>query len=97
MGVVNKYDELFSSNGEVPEYATQAEAIAEANRLGGTGAHSHEDEEGNIIYMPFATHEEYETAIGNMVAEPEFKVNMRNKIRMRLEELMESTSTNQGL
>ena len=47
--------------------------------------------------MPFATHEEYETAIGNMVAEPEFKVNMRNKIRMRLEELMESTSTNQGL
>lgn len=97
MGVVNKYDELFRGSQEVPEYATEAEAIAEANRLGGTGAHSHEGEDGSTIYMPFATHDEYEAATGNMVAEPEFKTNMRNKIRTRLEELMSSTSTNQGL
>lgn len=97
MSVVNKYDELFRGGDDVPEYATEAEAIAEANRLGGTGAHSHEGEDGSTIYMPFATHDEYEAAVGAMVAEPEFKTNMRNKIRTRLEELMSSTSTNQGL
>ena len=98
INVVNKYEEMFGNDQiEAPSYSTEAEAIAEANRLGGTGAHEHVQEDGSSIYMPFETHEEYEAAIGMTASEPEFKNNMRDKIRTRLEELMSSTSTNKGL
>ena len=98
INVVNKYEEMFGNDQiEAPSYSTEAEAIAEANRLGGTGAHEHVQEDGSSIYMPFETHELYEAAIGMTASEPDFKNNMRDKIRTRLEELMSSTSTNKGL
>ena len=46
-------------------YTTIDEAIARANELGGDGYHEHEFD-GEVVYMPFATHQEYEDAIAAM-------------------------------
>ena len=43
-------------------YTTQQEAEARARELGGSGFHTHEYD-GETIYMPFETHEEYEEAV----------------------------------
>ena len=43
-------------------YTTIDEAIARANELGGDGYHQHEFD-GEVVYMPFETHDEYEDAI----------------------------------
>tara|TARA_R100001163_G_C5067964_1_gene207577 strand:+ start:3000 stop:5219 length:2220 start_codon:yes stop_codon:yes gene_type:complete len=45
-------------------YTTQEEAEARARELGGSGYHTHEYD-GQTIYMPFETHEEYEEAVKN--------------------------------
>lgn len=42
-------------------YTTAEEAEARAEELGGSGYHEHEFD-GETVYMPFATHEEYEEA-----------------------------------
>jgi len=98
MGTLDKYNMMFDESKQAPSYATAEEAQAEAERLGGTGIHSHQEEDGSTVYMPFATHEEYESAIGVSTTEHKlFKTQMRDKIRMRLEELLDSTSTNNGL
>jgi HK97 family phage portal protein len=44
-------------------FSTQEAAEARASQLGGEGFHSHMTEAGETIFMPFATHEEYEAAI----------------------------------
>jgi hypothetical protein len=44
------------------EFATLAEAEKRAEELGCSGTHTH-DEDGNKIYMPCATHEEYESRL----------------------------------
>jgi hypothetical protein len=48
---------------QMEEYPTEEQAVARANELGGSGFHSHTMEDGVVVYMPFATHEEYEAAI----------------------------------
>lgn len=47
----------------VEEYETQEQAEARAQELGGSGFHTHMREDGVTIYMPFATHQEYENAM----------------------------------
>jgi hypothetical protein len=44
--------------------------------------------------MPFSTHAQFEAAIG--FEGDEFKTEMRNKIRMRLEQLLSATTTTNG-
>jgi hypothetical protein len=46
--------------------------------------------------MPFATHEEYEAAVGDTDA-TELKQTMRDQLRQRLKQLMLSTSTSNSL
>jgi hypothetical protein len=47
--------------------------------------------------MPFATHLEYELASGERSeADEEFKTEMRDKIRMRLSQLLSASTTNSG-
>ena len=45
-------------------YTTQEEAEDRAEELGGSGSHVHQFD-GDDVYMPFDTHEEYEEAIEN--------------------------------
>ena len=44
-------------------FSTQEAAEERATQLGGEGFHTHMTEAGETIFMPFATHEEYEAAI----------------------------------
>lgn len=87
----------------VEEFATQAQAVARALELGGSGFHIHETEEGDTIYMPFETHEEYDKQIleGQQDImddeQPEFRESVRDKIRDRMTQLLNSTSTSNSL
>ena len=48
-------------------FTTEAEAEERAEAIGCVGSHSH-DEDGNIIYMPCKTHEEYIELTGRDVS-----------------------------
>ncbi len=100
----DRYNAAFDTDNEyvVRDYETEAEAEAEANRLGGTGTHSHTREDGLVTYMPFATHEEYEMRLEmltgvDMEEAPAFKQNLKEKIQMRLNQLIDSTYSNNSL
>ena len=56
-------------------YTTQDEAEARAEELGGSGFHEHEFD-GEVVYMPFETHEEYEAAMKAYDDEEEIKAEM---------------------
>ena len=90
------------------EFATQAEAEARARELGGSGTHTHTLEDGTVIHMPFKSHGEYELQLEknnpgvdyeerNSINAPGIKEVMRDKVRNRLEELLNSTSSENGL
>lgn len=97
LNVLDKYEQMFADGSSIRDYETIAEAEAEASRLGGSGHHSHTREDGVVTYMPFATHLEYELATGERTeADTEFKTEMRDKIRMRLSQLLSATTTNGG-
>ena len=93
LNVLEKYEQTFGIQPQ--SFETREQAEAEAQRLGGTGAHSHEAD-GIISYMPFNTHAEYEAAIGVNEDDIEFRTNMRDKIRKRMLQLIEASTTNNG-
>ncbi len=102
--MLTKYDELFA--GTTPfvaeTFSTQQQAEQRATELGGTGSHSH-TEDGVTVYMPFSSHQQYESTLEqqNPGVDYEentgFKEDMRDKIRDRLEQLLNSTSSENGL
>ena len=100
-----RYNSVFhvdSVEYTIRDYTTEAEAEAEAQRLGGTGTHSHTREDGLVTYMPFATHEEYELRIEmatgeEMHEEPQFKEDLKTKLKERLQQLIDSTYSNNSL
>lgn len=86
---------------EAETYETQAEAEAKARELGGTGFHTHTREDGVTIYMPFNTHAEYEMrvemATGLDAEEKNYKEEIRDKIRTRLEQLIDGSYSENSL
>jgi hypothetical protein len=104
MNVLEKYKQNFAGTTpfEAEKFATSAEAEQRANQLGGSGFHSH-DEDGTTLYMPFANHPEYERALEranpgtDYEEKTDFEETMRDKIRQRLEQLLEASTTNNGL
>ena len=111
MQLLHEYEDMFmhseTEQYDIEDYTTEAQAIKVAERLGGTGFHTHTREDGLVTYMPFATHLEYEQAIestGNGepaseqdLQDTEFLIDMRDKIRMRLKQLLDSSTTSNGL
>jgi len=87
MGDVTEY--------KVQDFPTEAEAEAEANKLGGTGTHSHTREDGLVTYMPFATHLEYELAIEqqnpgiDLEEDTGFEKEYREKLRERMKQIID--------
>jgi len=84
-------------------FATQAEAEARAVELGSSGFHTHEVN-GETVYIPFNTHEEYELVLelnnpgvdyeeSNSIAGGSVKEELRERIQSRLEELLGNTGT----
>jgi hypothetical protein len=106
MLTMERYEKAFGmvDNGDVDvtveQFGTEQEAVARAIELGGSGFHSHVLEDGNTIYMPFATHDEYEQILevsSSSYDEPEFRESVRDKIRDRMAQLLTSTSTSNSL
>jgi hypothetical protein len=98
-----RFNEVFGADLEytIRDYETQAEAEAEAQRLGGSGFHTHTREDGLVTYMPFATHEELELRMemrsGVDAEEVNYKEDIREKLKDRLTQLIEGSSTNNSL
>ena len=100
-----RYNAVFQADAtefEAKSYNTPEEAEAEAQRLGGTGIHSHESEDGTTIYMPFTTHQEYEMRMEMMTGmdmqeAPNFKKQLKEKLSKRLQQLIDSTYSNNSL
>ena len=66
-------------------YTTIDEAIARANELGGDGYHEHEFD-GEVVYMPFATHQEYEDAIAAMEEQKDVSDAVEKGLKKKVEE-----------
>lgn len=101
-----RYSSVFLTGVETytPEtFETQEAAENRARELGGTGGfHTHTREDGVTIYMPFNTHDEYEMRmqmVNGVATEeaPQFKETLKNKIKQRLDQLIESTYSSNGL
>ena len=56
--VDQEFEEVKEMVGQ-DEYTTQQEAAERAKEIGCEGTHTHEKEDGSMIYMPCATHNEY--------------------------------------
>ena len=94
-----KYTQTFGEHAEesyeVETYLTQEQAEARAVELGGTGFHTHTREDGVTVYMPFNTHEEYEMRV-KMYHDAngengDFKEDLKQKLRERLDQLIEGS------
>ena len=94
LAVYEQFSGIFETV-EPNEYPSEELAEARARELGGSGSHSHVQPDGSLIYMPFATHEEFEAAVGD--DSRELKETMRDQLRQRLSQLMLSTSTSNSL
>lgn len=101
-----RYDSVFSNHMSeedfaIQEYATEAEAESVAVSMGGSGTHSHEKADGSVVYMPFATHDEYDAAVEAIKAEtetdPMFKQDIKQRIKERLGQIAMNSSTNNSL
>jgi len=104
MNVLTKYEELFAGTTQftAETFPTREQAEQRATELGGTGSHSHTDD-GVTVYMPFSSHQQYESTLEQQnpgvdyEEDTGFKEDMRDKIRLRLEQLMKGTSSNNSL
>ena len=111
INVYEKYDAVFYNDVvrfTAEHFASVQQAEAKAVALGGTGHHQHELEDGTIVYMPFPTHAEYELRLqianqgtdyeeGLAINAQDLKESLRDQLRQRLEELLNSTSTSNSL
>lgn len=97
--VYEKYNGIFGEETVVTdEYATQEQAEARARELGGTGFHTHVSEEGVEVFMPFATHAEYELRLKVLgLSSNDLREDLKKQIKDRLYQLIESTYTENSL
>ena len=99
----DRYTATFGAEVEyqVQQFPTQEQAENRAKELGGSGFHSHTKEDGTTVYMAFPTHEEYELVMemrsGQDAEESTYKEELRDKIKERLNQLIEGSSTSNGL
>jgi len=95
-----RYDKVFSDDlhdMSAREYDTEEEAIAEAQRLGGDGAHRHIDD-SRLYYMPFRNMAEYlEALASHNISDPDFKLEIKEKIKERLAQIAVNTSSSNSL
>ena len=94
MEMLEKFEHMFD-DAPSEEFATAEAATGRAQELGGDGYHTHE-EDGVMVYMPFPTHAEYEAALGYVDLDAEFKTDMREKIKQRLMQLLNASTTTNG-
>jgi hypothetical protein len=96
--VYTKYNDIFGEETVVTDkFNTEAEAEARAVELGGTGFHTHDEEDGTY-YMPFETHAEYELRLSVLgLTSADLRSDLKEQIKHRLYQLAESTSSDNSL
>ncbi len=94
-----RYNSVFGAETVVTdEYSSADQANARAVELGGSGYHSHESEEGVEVFMPFATHEEYEIRLKMAgLSSNDLREDLREMIKDRLYKLVESSYSENSL
>jgi hypothetical protein len=111
ISVFEKYDTVFYTDVvrfTAEHFATPTEAEARAVQLGGRGYHEHVLNDGTTVYMPFDTHSEYELRLqianqgadyeeGLAINAQDLKETLRDQLRLRMEELLSSTSSSNSL
>ena len=106
MNLLTEYQDRFMQGTTAftaEQFPTQEQAEARASELGGSGSHSHTDEDGTTIYMPFNTHEQYEQALESQnqgvdyEEDTGFEKDVRERLRERMKQLLSSTSSNNSL
>ena len=95
--VYTKYNDIFGEETVVTDkFTTEAEAEARAIELGGTGFHTHEED--GTYYMPFETHAEYELRLSVLgLTSTDLRNDLKDRIKSRLYQLVDSTSTENSL
>ena len=100
MSLYDDYKGRFSHKDVDPSqeiYATANEAEARASQLGGSGSHSHQDEDGITIYMPFTSHDQL-VAVGMIdPTQQEFELDIKDKLQTRLMQLIAGSSSDNSL
>ena len=96
-----RYDKVFSEDLHdlaAREYDTEEEAIAEAVRMGGEPvAHRHIDD-SRLYWMPFRNMDEYLQALAaHNISDPDFKLDIKEKIKQRLGQIAMNSTTNNSL
>jgi len=66
-------------------YTTQEEAEDRAEELGGSGSHTHQFD-GEDVYMPFDTHEEYEEAVENDEEKKELTARLEKALKKKADD-----------
>jgi hypothetical protein len=101
--MMDLYERFYAETTEFePEvFATPEEAEARAQQLGGSGFHSHEEND-KTIYMPFTTHEQYEKQLeannpGTDYEEGGMREELRDRLRNRLDQLLTQSTTANSL
>jgi len=108
--MMDLYDRFYQNTTQfvARHFESSQEAEAEAIRLGGTGFHTHEMENGEVIYMPFKTHKEYELYLeannpgvdyeeSQSITGKGLKEDLRDRLRDRLEQLLTQSTTSNSL
>jgi hypothetical protein len=93
-----RYNVVFGAETVVTDkYATLAQAESRAAELGGSGYHMHE-ENGIEYFMPFATHPEYELRLKMQgLTSNDLREDLREMIKSRLYQLLESSYSENSL
>jgi len=81
-------------------YQTAEQADARAQELGGSGSHEHTLENGDVIYMPFATHEQYQAAIAVISTDEDteqFEQQIKESLQDRMMQLIAGSSSQNSL
>ena len=94
-----RYNGVFGAETVVTdEYAAAELANARAVELGGSGYHSHVSEEGVEVFMPFATHAEYEIRLKMQgLTSNDLREDLKSMIKDRLYQIVESGYTENSL
>ena len=108
--MMDLYDRFYQNTTQfvARHFDSSQEAEAEAIRLGGEGFHTHENDDGETIYMPFKTHKEYELTLeasnpgvdyeeSQSIMGQGVKEDLRDRLRDRLEQLLTSSTTTNSL
>ncbi len=108
--MMDLYDRFYQNTTQfvARHFNSSQEAEAEAQRLGGEGFHTHENENGETIFMPFKTHKEYELTLeasnpgvdyeeSQSIMGQGVKEDLRDRLRDRLEQLLTTSTTTNSL